>query len=947
MGTEQKSVASSRTELELEKEKTSRMKVTTMRVGRGGQWSALLVGGLMAAQHASAQTEDAGPGSIEEIVSVGTRRAGRTSIETPVPVDVFDSEQLERVPGTDTTDIISSLVPSFDVGRQPISDGATFIRPPQLRGLDSDKSLVLVNGKRRHRAALVVLGGFGSHGPDLATIPPIAIGSVEVLRDGAAAQYGSDAIAGVLNFNLRDEPSGGNVAFSSGEYGERDGSRYKIAGNIGLPLTANGFLNLSAEYSKSDRTSRGGLYDLPIQQSGEVPSVAAAAGNADVPGFPGLNPAGRYGPDAFTEMDVDGDGVADTLVLGSDGIRDDTDMRYADNLTTPEQRWGQPDQEAIRTFLNAGVDLSDTLRVYGFANYSKSEANGDFFHRRPGVSQLYPLRLEDGSIYDPRDLYPAGFTPEFFGDVTDYSAVGGVQGTFGKALGYDFSARYGHDDISYKLENTLNPSLGPTTPTVFHPGTLTTEEYAVNADFSRDFAPEKLGGPMTVAFGVEYRDESYVISRGDPLSYAVGPFARIDPFDFEITQAEADADPNDALTQVECRIPGLEVVGSLCPAGDPINNAVPVGSNGFPGYSPDFTSDFSRDSIGTYAEVDVQVTERALLDAAARFEDFSDFGSHADAKLSGRYVLDRNGDYAFRASIGTGFRAPTPGQISTTNVSTRIDPNGQPVAEGIFPATNPASQLFGALPLEPEESVQWTAGFTMQPLDRLTLTLDYYRIDLDHRLVLSSQFTVGPDEVAVLEALGVPGANTIGQVRFFTNDLNSTSEGIDLVTTYTASWGSGASTQFSLSANFNNTEITSRTPRYDAAGNEFFYVNDETVFDEENGLPSSRAIFSVMHAMDPFSVFVRANYYGSYENANNASLSVIQKFSPKTLVDLELNWDVTDAWRLTVGGQNVFDKYPDPASAAVGETCCGRIYRSDSIVPWQGSFWYLRASAAF
>jgi iron complex outermembrane receptor protein len=784
---------------------------------------------LIAVAHAqlgfAQDAADSAAPELEEIVSIGTRTQGRTVLQTTVPVDVFTEEELTAVASTDMTDIVSTLVPSFNVSRQPISDGATFVRPPQLRGLDSDKTLVLVNGKRRHRAALVLLGGFGSHGPDLATIPPIALSSVEVLRDGAAAQYGSDAIAGVMNFNLRTNADGATVNFSTGEYSEGDGSQYKVAGNIGLPLTANGFVSLSGEYSSNDPTSRGGPYDLAIAQSGEIPSAAAAAGNSDVPGFAGINPVDRYGPDAMTELDLNSDGIVDSLLLGSDGIRDDTDTRFADNLSMPEQVWGAPEQESLRTFLNAGIDFRDSMYGYMFANFSKSEGSGDFFHRRPGVSQLYPLRLEDGTIYNPRDVHPAGFTPRFAGDVTDYSTVLGVSGEFTGGLGYDFSGRYGESEIDYTLRSTLNPSLGPNSPTEFRPGSLTTKEYSVNADFTREFDVD-MAGPLVLSFGVEYRDEGYIIGSGGASSYAVGPYAVADPWNFEITQAEVDADPGDSLTQLECRIPGLESIGTLCPAGDPINNVVPVGSNGFPGYSPEIASDFSRNSTAAYAEVETQLTERFLINAAGRFEDYSDFGSNSDFKVSGRFVLDGNGDYALRASVGTGFRAPTPGQISTTNVSTRIDPNGQPIAEGIFPATHAASQLFGSVPLAPEDSFQWTAGFTMQPLERFTLTIDYYRIELDDRIVLSSDFAVGPAEVAALEALGVPGANTIGQVSFFTNDLDSETQGVDVVATYQMDWNSGAYTMLSASTNYNQTEIAARKPRddlelrriYDAVG---------------------------------------------------------------------------------------------------------------------------------
>jgi len=899
---------------------------------------ALAVTGLIVSPFAFSAEVESEEIALEEVVVVGSRGAPRTATSTTVPVDVFNQEALESVESVSLVDVISRLVPSFNVSRQPISDGATFVRPPTLRGLDSDKTLVLVNGKRRHRAGLVLLGGFGSHGPDLATIPSIAVKSVEVLRDGAAAQYGSDAIAGVMNFNLKDASQGIDIRAQAGEYDAGDGTSLILSGNVGLPLGNEGFLNLSLELTDADPTSRGGRYDIPIGSTGLTPEQAALTvlENAVVDG---VAVGTRFGPDALSEFDVNGDGILDTITIGSDGIPDDPDTRFADNLAIPEQIWGEPDREAVRTFVNLGFPINDTTEVYAFGNFSRSDANGSFFYRRPGVSQLSPLRLEDGSIYNPRDdLFPGGFTPRFFGEVTDYSVAGGVRGEFSSGLTYDAYARYGKNEIAYTLENTINPSLGPDSPTEFRPGDLISDEFAIGVEF---VLPVSVGAdqPLYVAFGAEYREEGYEIVTGDALSFAIGPFASPDPFNFEITQAEADADPNDALTGPACLIPGLENPNGLCMAGDPINNVVPVGSNGFPGFSPEFSTNFERDNYALYVDLE-QELGHFLFNAAGRFEDYSDFGTNFSWKTAGRYAISDN--VSIRGSVGTGFRAPTPGQISTVNVSTRIDPNGFPVAEGIFPAEDPVSQLFGAQPLDAEESTQFTVGIAATPTDNFTISLDYYFIELEDRIVLSSDFAVGPDEVAQLEALGVPGANSIAQVSFFNNDLTTETQGIDLVADYNLNWNTGANTQFTASFNWNRTEITDRTSRFDATGAEFFFVNDETVFDEEEGLPQFRGIFSIAHNWSAFSVLARANYFGSYENASNATLTSIQEFDPEVLVDVNATWNITDQYSVTVGGQNVFDNFPDRGEF---EVCCGREFRSDSVVSWQGAFYFLRFSA--
>ena len=806
---------------------------------------------------------------VEEVVSIGTRRRARAAVDTAVPVDVFGPEQMASVNSSDLIEVLNTIVPSFSVRRQPISDGATFIRPTHMRGLDSHHTLVLVNGKRRHRAALMQIGGFGSHGPDVGSIPSIAIESMEVLRDGAAAQYGSDAIAGVINFNLRRASSGAELRLRTGRYDEGDGEEVTIEGNAGFALGNGGFVNVSGQYSDSAPTSRSEPYDLAIAQSGQTP-LAATRGRLTVDGVT------YYGPDALTYLYAPGGAILQAA-LGSDGLPDDLDNRYANNFRTvggdrrfssPAQIWGQPDREQALALVNAVLPLSEGVELHGFATYATKDQTGGFFYRRPGVSQLLPVRLADGSIYDPRaSLYPAGFTPQFSGDVTDYAIAGGVRGSHRSGLTFDISAGYGSDEIRYRIENTLNPSLGPDTPTRFRPGTLANDELAVNADFVWPWEAG-LASPLNVAFGFEYREEGYRIEAGDPMSYRVGPFGVADPFDFEITQAEVDADPDDALTVIECRVPGFEAVGALCSTGDPLNNAVPIGSNGFPGYPPTFASSRARQSHAGYVDLEVDLTGRWLASAAARYEHFDDFGSVAIWKLATRYRLtDR---LNLRGSVGTGFRAPTPGQISTSVVSTRIDAAGIPRAEGVFPPTHAAAGLFGARPLDAERSDSFTLGVAAQPFPGVTLTLDYYRIRLDDRIVMSSQFIVDADAAARLIELGVPGANDIARVRFFTNDVATETSGVDLVAAGTFDWSLGT-TSVQAAFNFNRTEVVDLGR----------FVDEEARHDIEKGSPAARGVVGLGHGWKTLDLLLRARYFGKYRNASDASLADIQEFGRK------------------------------------------------------------------
>ncbi len=888
-------------------------------------WTAAAAGAE--APNAEPDEELSGRYHIEEVVTIGTRVRARAAADTAVPVDVFGSQQVDSVNSSDLVEVLSAIVPSFNARRQPISDGASFIRPVHLRGLDSHHILVLVDGKRRHRAALMQLGGFGAHGVDVGSIPSIAIDAVEVLRDGAAAQYGSDAIAGVLNFRLRTDDAGFDLRARAGGYTEGDGDEATLEGNVGFPLGASGFANVSAQFSRADPTSRSEPYDIGIGGSGLTP-LQATGSSLTVDGVT------YHGPDALIYT-YSPTGEILQAALGSDGIPDDLDTRFADNFHRigggrsfgrPAQVWGQPEREQAMFFVNAALPLGPDVELYGFTSHATKDQTGGFFYRRPGVAQLLPVRLADGSIHDPRAaLYPAGFTPQFSGDVIDYAAVLGMRGERASGFTFDLSAGYGSDEIRYRIANTMNPSLGPDTPTRFRPGNLVNEEVSVNADFTLAL-DAGLATPVNFAFGFEYREEGYRIERGNPQSYAVGPFARPDPFNFEITRAEVDADPADGLVAVECRIPGFEAVGALCPEGDPINNAVPVGSNGFPGYPPTFASDVERRSHAAYVDLEADLTDRWLGNAAVRYEDFSDFGAVTIGKVATRFRL--TGDLNVRASMGTGFRAPTPGQISTTNVSTRVNAEGLPQAEGIFPSTHPAAALFGGIALDAERSRSFTLGLAATLFDELDLTLDYYRIRLDDRIVLSSQFAVGPVEAAQLSALGVPGATDIAQVRFFTNDVDTQTSGLDLVANWHIHSRLGITT-LQGAFNLNRTKLLARGR----------YVDAEAEHDIEQGVPALQGVLTASHTRGRLDLMLRARYYGEYENTLDTSLATTQDFGAEALVDVEAAWTFRDRYAVKLGVENVFDNYPDKGAF---EVCCGRIYRSDSIMPWQGTLLYLQ-----
>ncbi|MBT8146590.1 MAG: TonB-dependent receptor, partial [Gammaproteobacteria bacterium] len=552
--------------------------------------------------------------TVEEVVVTGSRGRPRTVIESPVPVDVFSESDLQAVSYTDTNNILQTLIPSYNVSRQAISDGASFIRTPTLRDLPVDKTLVLVNSKRRHRASLVQIGGSGTQGPDVATIPSAALKNVEVLRDGAAAQYGSDAIAGVINFILKDNRDGGSLSVDTGEFFEGDGEQLTVQGNIGLPLGDTGFLSISGEFWESDYTSRGKQY-----------CQGSICLNKNDPG---------YDPDASYNVFLDDpDFVAGTrrATIGAGG----------GDVVQP---WGQPENEAIRVFFNSGIELGADAELYAYGNYSDSSTNGNFFYRTPVSSQLQQLREPDGSIYDPLlELYRGGFTPQFFGDIQDYSLAAGIRGEWNNGWTYDFSGRHGYNEIEYTLKNTMNPSIGPGTPTSFKPGDLSNAETQFQADFTKEYDMD-LASPVLLALGLSWMDEEYeVYESSDPNSYAAGPYSTSDPFGF----------CNDGTATAA----GLGVIANgstlnCADSDDPVFNVGPVGSNGFPGYSPLFADVYARDSYALYADVSADVTDQLFMQGAVRYEDYEDFGDELVAKLAGRYAFTDT--FAMRGSVGTG-----------------------------------------------------------------------------------------------------------------------------------------------------------------------------------------------------------------------------------------------------------------------------------------------------
>ena len=586
-------------------------------------------------------------------------------------------------------------------------------------------------------------------------------------------------------------------------------------------------------------------------------------------------------------------------------------------------------RKPARFFFNAGYQIDADTEAYAFGNISESESDGGFFYRYPGNGTIENLREADGGIYSPLEKYPGGFTPRFFGEVSDFSLLGGIRGSFDNGLNYDISGRTGESEIRYTLGNTINPSQGRASQQSFKPGDLINSETQFQADFNYEFESD-FASPLLLAFGTSYMDESYEVVQGELNSYVAGPHATPDPFGL----CSANA-PTAAGAGVIANGSTLNCADS----NDPVYQVVGVGSNGFPGFSPQFSEKYERSSVALYGDLSTDITDSLFLQAAIRYEDYDDFDSQTTVKLAGLYRL--SDQFAVRGSIGTGFRAPTPGQQGTINVSTRL-PNGFPVATGLFPAGGPVAQALGASALEPETSTNYTIGFTAN-VGQLDLTVDYYKINLDDATNAISTRDVSTDPTSgtayanylLLDGAGVAGANSIGGVLYFANGYDISSEGVDIVASYPLDFDSAGTTNLSVALNY-----TKKAFESDASD----FLNEEARFDFVNFNPNWRGVFTAAHDINDLRVVARASYWGESENANSGT-SRRQTQDATWFVDLEAQYQINDTFRIAAGGRNLFDEYP--VKGNVGDTCCGRVYESGTALDWNGSYWFARLTADF
>ncbi|MBX9883993.1 MAG: TonB-dependent receptor [Novosphingobium sp.] len=856
--------------------------------------SAAAFGGIAAPQAAFAQEAAAAPAddtaAAQSIVVIGTRRTDRTVTNSASPIDIISTKEIATQASGNLIDVIRNIIPSFSVQSNSISDASTFVRSPSLRGLSADETLVMINGKRLNRSALVQVysGGdtglsYGAQGADISSIPAIALKNLQVLRDGATAQYGSDAIAGVMNYIARDNKEGLEVQGRYGQfYQNGDGKSYQIAANLGIKLSDRGFINISGEYNDDGRTSRGRTRPTAL--------AYAAANPGDVGQLP-------YYP-------------------------------------LPAQIWGNSPTRGWKILFNSELELSDRAKFYVVGNAARSRAEQSFNYRASTAAVLDSTgsTLKSPATYNPaagdqvlcgrsflnynptpgrdalgcsttqdpyfRNLYPAGFTPVFVGIVEELWGVVGFKGNFGK-LDYDVSASTSRNSLDLSMYNSLNTAFTPTpgfatapynvaTQTSFDFGRQAQKETNFNLDVTY---PLEVGfaKPIVLSGGFEYRKEVYQLTTSDFQAYAQG------------------------------------------------------GASGYGGVSPQQAGTWNQQNIAIYGGAETDITSNWTVGIAGRYEHYNTFGSATVGKINTRYEFIPG--FAIRGTVGTGFHAPSPGQQNNSTLTTNFN-QGVSIQTGTFPVGSAISQIFGARPLSPEKSTNFGVGFTAQPNPHFTLTVDYYNIKVRNRIFISQPFPIvdaaHPDgsitaaDIARFPVLAAVGVG--GQVSYFTNGLSTLTQGVDVVATYNTK-ALGGDINVSLAYNHNKNKVTAANANV---------ISDAQIANIRNLAPNDVAHLTVNYQIDKLSITARGNYFGSWINATDYGFG--QTFGSKGTADLDVTYNVSKDLAMSVGANNLFNTFPDRLNnrsltiyPLTGGAADGQVYaRNGGPFGFNGGFWYAR-----
>ncbi len=745
--------------------------------------------------------------TLDTLIVTGTRATDRTVLQSTSPIDVLTAEDIRRagVLNGELGSALQVLLPSFNFPRQSNSGGADHVRAAQLRGLSPNQTLVLVNGKRRHTSALVNTDskiGKGTTPVDFNAIPVSAIKRIEVLRDGAGAQYGSDAVAGVINVILDDAPEGGSWEASYGLHHTdvapidqtlTDGETAFLSGQVGDAIgDEGGFFRVGFEYKNRKATNRAGFDQIPFFEE-QTPDNLALAGQRNY-------------------------------------------------------QLGEGDSKALNAWLNSVIPLGGNAEFYAFGTYHQSDTRGANYFRYPD------------SVANWKEVYPDGYRPISVGQNLDVAGVGGVRGQWGE-WDYDASLNYGRNAFTYRLENSLNASLGPGSPTRFNTGSYESRQALANFDVSRGF--DAGNNHHTFATGLEFRREEFETGAGHPNSYAAGPY--IDR---------------------------------------------PTGSQAGGGLSPQDVADLSRDVSSLYAGLSSEFGGKFTTDLSARYEYYNDFGGELTGKLAARYEFAPA--FALRGSVSNNFRAPSLSQIGYESTSTGYDASGQLLQGRTLSVNNPIAQALGAEPLEPEKSVNFSLGFTSQIGEHFDLSLDVFRIDIDDRVALTERISGDALTDFVEYQFGVRGVQS---VNFFINAADTRTEGAELVGNWRQELG-GGNLLLTGAWSYAKTEIKRITPTPD----ELLAIDPDYVLfgiEESNTLtdaaPRSRFVLSGNWNNDTWNLLTRVSRHGSATRVFNfgGGFEPRQTYGAEWQLDAEVEYRITPRWTVALGGQNLTDEYPD------------------------------------
>ncbi|MCA0393437.1 MAG: TonB-dependent receptor [Proteobacteria bacterium] len=780
-----------------------------------------------------AQTSADTSSTLDTVIVTGTRVSDRTVAESQSPIDIITSEALASTGTTELATALARVLPSLNFPRPALVDGSSGVRPAQLRGLAPDQVLVLVNGKRRHLAGQLNVNGSigrGSQTVDLNTIPVSAIERVEVLRDGASAQYGSDAIAGVVNIVLKGSDHGGSLAVDHGRYSAGDGAQARISGDAGVSLgDGRGFLHVAGQISRQDETNRAGPYQGTAPNTGNNPDV---------------------GEVAF--------------------------------------KFGDPAADYKSVSANFGFDLKEGVNLYANAIASNRDITSFAFYRSPNHSGQGALLAQ---------VYPDGYVPEINQISRDRSIVAGIRGATDGGLTWDVSYNHGISKLLFYTRNSINYSLGASSPTSFYDGSLEYTHNILNADFTKSL-DWGLAYPATLSFGAEYREEKWNQSPGEPASYSNG------------------------------------------------------GAQGFGGFTPLNAGRHKRDNTAVYAGLEADVTDGFSAGAAVRYEDYSDFGSETSGKLSARYAF--NDAIALRATIASGFRAPSLAQQNYQAI-TSTSVNGVFTERGTFPATSAAALALGSEQLQAETSLSYSLGLVLQPVDRLYVTVDAYQIEIDDRIVLSSALDIDPTSSsnagnpsrvaaaqaaqALLASLNITGVTAF---NYFTNALDTRTRGVDVVANYAVPLTAGT-LNLTASYGYNKTEITG-VAADPAAWAAFAALSPSRIGRDERGriedsFPRDKFVLGTALNLERWDLAAGATRYGELTTRHASDPTRDQTWSAKWILDVSANFRPDQNWTFTLGADNLLNEYPDE-TLFVNSTSGQFKYSSYSPFGFNGAFVY-------